>query len=367
MDEDSSPRARQLTSQAWSEESGTPATAAPRGRRGPLCSSVHTDTRMGACSLNSCFPPGSSWREDWMTKLLCSPWFGRLICIGALSAASAYFGAPALREGKWRAFSRPAAAKPANSSPRPTPPAVVYRKLVRDGVLLHVVQVDVTRPEVRVAVATARNGIGTYDTWSRMIDRTRPTAAVTGTYFCPDTAVPVGTIVAQGRTIHEGYVGTALALRHGRGPRLVTCSPGVAYDWSPFDTVLRAGPRLVTRGHFDIWPRGEGFRDPAISGLKKRAALGVTRSGKLILVAVEKPVRLGTLASLMHHAGAREAMCLDGGSSTGLFYAGKTRVKPRRVMTNLLVVYDSPARFSRYARALNPIGPQFASAPAQRF
>jgi exopolysaccharide biosynthesis protein len=40
--------------------------------------------------------------------------------------------------------------------------------------------------------------------------------------------------------------------------------------------------------------------------------------------------------------GAVNAMCMDGGSSTGLYYAGKSYQVPTRVMTNVLMVYAGP-------------------------
>jgi exopolysaccharide biosynthesis protein len=41
----------------------------------------------------------------------------------------------------------------------------------------------------------------------------------------------------------------------------------------------------------------------------------------------------------MQSLGAYNAMCMDGGSSAGLYYAGKSYQVPRRVMTNVLMVY----------------------------
>jgi hypothetical protein len=229
---------------------------------------------------------------------------------------------------------------------------------------MHVVQIDPRRAEVHVAVATARNGIGFRDTWSAIIDRTRPVTAITGTYFDLKSALPVGSIVVGGRSVHRGLVGTAFTFHSQRGPRLVQCRAGAVYDWSMFDTVLRAGPRLLTSGRRTLWPAGEGFRDPGIFARRKRTAVAITRSGKLLLVAVEKRVLLRTLATAMQRLGAVDAMCLDGGSSSGLYYRGKTRVLPRRSLTNLLVIYDSAARYQQQAASLIPSGPQVAEAPA---
>jgi hypothetical protein len=231
---------------------------------------------------------------------------------------------------------------------------------------MHVVQVDPRAPGVRVAVATAGKGLGSRDTWRGILERSHPAAAVTGTYFCTQSNLPVGTIVVGRQAICRGYVGTALACANENGAWLIPCPPGAEHDWSLFDTVLRAGPRLLAGGSPSLAPRLEGFRDPAIFARKSRTAIAITRHGKLLLIAVPKPVWLDVLAGALQHVDAVDAMCLDGGMSTGLYYRGRTRVKPRRTLTNLLVVYDSAARYEQAARDLTPLGPHVAQAAPTR-
>lgn len=233
-------------------------------------------------------------------------------------------------------------------------PAVGFRSVTRAGVPMKVVQVDPRRSGVRLAVATAKKGVGHRDSWSGMIHRTRPVAAVTGTYFDTHTSLPIGLIRVGGKTVYRGGIGTAFAVRNGKGARIQTCKPGVGYRFAGYDTVLRAGPRLLTRGKRTLYPKAEGFRDPAVFARKPRTAVGIRRDGKVLLVAVRKPVQLRSLASAMRGLGAVDAMCLDGGSSTGLYYRGKSHVRPARPLTNLLVVYDSSRRYQKMAKHLNP-------------
>src|SRR5262245_16751079 len=75
-----------------------------------------------------------------------------------------------------RASRKPVRKKGAHSA------AVVYRRVVSAGVPLHVVQVDLRRPEVRTAVVTPGQGIGAREEWSVLVNRSRPAAAITGTY-----------------------------------------------------------------------------------------------------------------------------------------------------------------------------------------
>ncbi len=254
--------------------------------------------------------------------------------------------------------SRVAAAKKATPV-KPSPAIGYFRKTVA-GVPMHVVQIDPRRPEVKVTVATSRTGIGGREAWSSLLKRARPAAAITGTYFDTASYVPVGTIVTQGMTVHRGGIGTALTISAVGKARLIGPMRGKAHDWEAYDMVLRAGPRLLTSGKVTLNARAEGFRDPAIFQLKRRSVVGITPAGKLLFVAIERGVSLRTTASLMRGLGAVDAMCLDGGGSTALFYRGKTHVKTDRPMTNLLVVYDNPQRFMNVAKTLNPVGPKMA-------
>lgn len=235
-------------------------------------------------------------------------------------------------------------------------PAVAFRKVTVAGVPMHVVQVDPRRDSVRLTVATAGKGVGSRDSWARMIHRTAPAAAITGTYFDTHTALPIGLIRVAGKTVYRGGIGTAFAVRHGQGARIKTCKPGIGYNFSGYDTVLRAGPRLLTHGQRTLFPKAEGFRDPAVFAHKARTAVAIRKDGKVLLVAVQKPVLLRTLATALRGLGAVDAMCLDGGGSTGLYYRGKSHVRPGRPLTNLLVVYDSSQRYRKMAKRLNPTG-----------
>jgi hypothetical protein len=57
------------------------------------------------------------------------------------------------------------------------------------------------------------------------------------------------------------------------------------------------------------------------------------------------------MASTAPRALMTRAMCMDGGSSAGLYYAGKSYQVPRRVMTNVLIVYAGPRALARSKKA----------------
>jgi exopolysaccharide biosynthesis protein len=230
-----------------------------------------------------------------------------------------------------------------------------YRRDVH-GRRVHVVQVDLNQPEVKIGVATAAGGIGSHDNWSRIISRTRPTAAITGTYFDVASALPVGTIITSGTVIHRGSIGSSMAIRPDNRVEFAYLRPGVSSRWDGFETVLRAGPRLVVRGQVRLTPIWEGFHDRAVYARKPRAAVGLTRRHKLLLVTVSQGVLLREIAAIMKELGAVEALCMDGGSSAGLYCRGKSYTAPRRELTNLLVVYESADRYRRSLPLLAPGG-----------
>src|SRR5206468_7822923 len=73
-----------------------------------------------------------------------------------------------------------------------------------------------------------------------------------------------------------------------------------------------------------------------------------------VMVTVARPIYLRQLARLMRTLGCRNAIGLDGGSSSAMFYRGRFAARPRRSLTNLLVVYDSS---NAYHRALGRLAP----------
>jgi exopolysaccharide biosynthesis protein len=233
---------------------------------------------------------------------------------------------------------------------------VAYQKRYVRQRIAHVVYADLNSPHVKVAVATAARGIGSRDSWSRIIGRVHPTAAITGTYFDIASALPIGTIVSRGAVVHRGSIGSLLAIRPDNQVIFAYQRPGTGHPWEGYETALRAGPRLVVDGRIRLTPAWEGFRDPAVYARRPRAAVGVTRHNKLVLATVSRGVLLREMAAIMQDLGAVDALCMDGGTSACLYYRGKSYRVPGRALTNLLVVYDSSTLYRRYAPRLGPGG-----------
>ena len=107
--------------------------------------------------------------------------------------------------------------------------------------------------------------------------------------------------------------------------------------------VVNGGPRLLRRGHQAITAAAEGFDHPGDPGFyyafalrrNPRTIAGVTRDGRLVLVAVDGrapgySAGLSFLeeAAVMRALGARDAVNLDGGGSTTMTIRGTVVTRP---------------------------------------
>lgn len=239
---------------------------------------------------------------------------------------------------------------------------VNYSKVSWSGATAHVVSINLNSPDLKVTVSLAKNGRGSSESFNSMINRAKPAAAITGTFFCTHSLLPTGDIVIEGNRIHTGCVGTGVCITPNNKVEFVPYSTGHKNKWQGYETVLCAGPTLLRNGGLYLMPQDQGFHDPSLFGNKRRTAVGVTASNKLLFVAVDTPVQLRALARIMQHLGAVDAVDLDGGSSTALHCNGKTINRPGRSLTNLLVVYSSLAEYCQHREALTPVlrGTQFA-------
>jgi exopolysaccharide biosynthesis protein len=219
---------------------------------------------------------------------------------------------------------------------------------------LYLTIIDLRDPNVFLSIGLAHNATRAngsqytrgVETFSRFVARHPSAAMINGTFFSTDAQKRVmGNMVAGGKVLKfspaENY-GTTLGFQKGNRLEMVTARTDGKPDWDKHWFSLTAGPRLLREGTFWIAPRKEGFTDPNVMGVAKRSAIGFSRSHKTLFFATFiTPISLRREASIMKSIGCYEAMNLDGGSSTALAYRGKILVKPRRSLTNVLMVYDS--------------------------
>lgn len=106
-------------------------------------------------------------------------------------------------------------------------------------------------------------------------------------------------------------------------------------------TAVNGAPRLVTNGQADD-TEDEGFHPGQFnSGVTRRTAVGVRADGKVLLVCTPA-ASVQQMRELMLALGCRDAMCLDGGSSTAMYYQGQTVMEPGRALSTTLQVFLDP-------------------------
>lgn len=122
---------------------------------------------------------------------------------------------------------------------------------------------------------------------------------------------------------------------------------GNALDYSNVRTAVGAGPTLVKNGVIVLDGNKEGFTEDKILNLAAgRSLIGITADGKLGIATVSG-VTMSQLAEVAKSLGMVEAMNLDGGASSGLYYNNKYIATPGREVSNAIVIrylYEDPIR-----------------------
>lgn len=221
----------------------------------------------------------------------------------------------------------------------PVEPVRMMDTKVKD-VPVKMVQADLSK--VRVGVILATGFPGGSESFSSMIARAKPLAAVNGAYFSTDNQLPIGDIVVDSKLVHSGRMGTAFTVDSKGKVDIQRVVRHKTMLWEGYHTVLACGPALVLEGSVDVRYEEEGFQNPRVTGKAQRMALGYTQEGKLMFVHIKKAVTFEEAANLMKSLGCFEAMNLDGGASLAMAYNGKIVQSPGRKLTNVIAVWSNP-------------------------
>ncbi|MGG4143606.1 phosphodiester glycosidase family protein [Paenibacillus algorifonticola] len=117
---------------------------------------------------------------------------------------------------------------------------------------------------------------------------------------------------------------------------------GKAIDWSEVHTAIGAGPRLVKDGKLAVDPANEGFVSPKIlTDSGARSGIAIMNDGSILLVTVPAAT-MKQWGQIMVSLGAKQAMNLDGGASSGLYANGKQITPAGRELSNALVFSSLP-------------------------
>lgn len=102
--------------------------------------------------------------------------------------------------------------------------------------------------------------------------------------------------------------------------------------------LISVGPKLLTDGQTDVNMVRDGFTDPKMTTQSAgRSFIGAKEDGTILFGTVNH-VTIPELAEVALSLGLSDAMALDGGASSGLYYNGKYLQKPGRLLSNSLVV-----------------------------
>lgn len=238
--------------------------------------------------------------------------------------------------------------------------SISYYATTAAGVPLKIIRIDLNDLDVKITGLLTQFGAGHAEPFSQMVRRGQPTVAITGTFFSTRSLRPIGDIVIDGRLAHFGGLGTALCITENNEVEFIKPTRYIHQDWSRFDFVLCAGPRLVQRGAAYVNPRAEGFRDRNMLRPNRRLGVGVTRDNHLVFAVTRKPVYLSRFARALKAIGVVDAINLDGGSSIGVYYKGKTLIAPKRKLTNLILVYADRWHYAQVKERLLPVRMRFA-------
>lgn len=220
------------------------------------------------------------------------------------------------------------------SNPQDRP--IRYEGLKHERAYYHLVYVDVASN--RVTASTVHSPTLT-SVWN-MIRPQQPSVAITGTFFAPKVGRPVAEVLVDGELKAQGKRGSVLAVDWNGLVHIHDSGLSKDFDWQEFRSGLRGAVRLIRDGKACPNPQAQGFRDRRLWGMAARTGVGVKRDGTLVLAATKAQVTLTQLARVLLSRGAVEAVSLDGGGSTMLYYRGKMVVSPLRHLNNLFVVYE---------------------------
>jgi len=160
-----------------------------------------------------------------------------------------------------------------------------------------------------------------------------------GESFVPAGGWVVSGTGANAAELAKAQLGTRVDLSVATNPR-----------WDGLLHALGGGPRLVKDGQPHVTAQQEHFRSDVRLGTAARTAVGVDADGRLLLVTVggraansRRGMTLADLASVLAKLGAKDAMNLDGGSSSTLAVGSRVVNKPssgwERAVSNALLVF----------------------------
>lgn len=219
------------------------------------------------------------------------------------------------------------------------------------------VLMDRLRPEIKGGINGSRQWPNSWYAWNVNSPKTESGAIVVftptfagGVSKAPNSrsvvvsrGVVTGIVAGSAPIPPDGFVigfGTGSLGDAGRfkvGDRVeytVSFGPG----WEGVKNAISAGPLLVKNGRVVLDYRADGMNDPKITTYSgARSFIGKTWNNILVMGTVPSAT-VDELAETARALGLEEAVNLDGGASSGLYFDGRYITAPGRELSNCLAV-----------------------------
>lgn len=213
--------------------------------------------------------------------------------------------------------------------PRPQGRAASHKQLRPLNIPVQIVNVDLRHRDVLIAPVLPGGGLrfGSGARIGQLARSSGAQAVINGSYFHPHSYAPAGDIVMQGRMLTWGRIPQALAITPDNRASIRPSTTGLLRlpldsAWQGMETVIATGPRILASGQVQR-QYSSAFRDPALFGRAARSAIGLVSNRDLVMVSTRSRLTTTEMAKVMSRLGIRDALLLDGGSSTGLAWNGK--------------------------------------------
>jgi exopolysaccharide biosynthesis protein len=227
---------------------------------------------------------------------------------------------------------------PASEPIEPAARPIQYKSFKAGRNYFHAVVADMTKDKV---TAEAQYSSQLKPVW-QMISKRQPAAAITGTFFGFESQQPVADVVVDGALVAEGHRGSAVGVDWQGKVHIFDTKFRQSIDWYSYRHLLRGTVRLITDGKVSPDPKAQHFTDPAIWSRAPRTGIGLTHNGKLVMMATKAKVTLSEFGRAMLKLGVQDAVSLDGGGSTMLYYRGELVLPPKRSLSTLFILHERP-------------------------
>ena len=209
-----------------------------------------------------------------------------------------------------------------------------YELLAHGKAKYHVVTADLNSGQIEARTVHSPQLISV---WS-LLARGKPVAAITGTFFSFGSQKPIADVLVDGNLVAQGSRGSGIGVDYFGAVTILKQSFRKGVDWRDYRYGLRGAVMVVSNGKVCPDPKSQRFRDKRIWGHAARTAIGMTKNGKLVMMATRSKITLSQLGKAMKARGVLDGISLDGGGSTCLFYQGSLVVPPQRKLCNLFVL-----------------------------